>query len=59
MQYFLILVQKAVKEREEWLKEMEKLGEGEKHRAIINQQIASLLREIEALKLSSSSSLSS
>ncbi|KAJ8923380.1 hypothetical protein NQ315_001938 [Exocentrus adspersus] len=40
-----------IREREDWLKEMEELGLGNKYRLIITQQIQAKLREMESLKL--------
>ncbi|XP_018569045.1 UPF0193 protein EVG1 homolog [Anoplophora glabripennis] len=40
-----------IKDREDWLKEMEELGQGEKYRLIITQQIQSKVREMQNLKL--------
>ncbi|KRT78199.1 hypothetical protein AMK59_6937, partial [Oryctes borbonicus] len=39
-----------IKDRQEWLEEMESLGEGHKHREVINLQIQAKLRELEKLK---------
>lgn len=47
----LILVMREIKDREEWLREMEELGQGEKYKLIITQQIQSKVREMESLKL--------
>ncbi|XP_030760632.1 UPF0193 protein EVG1 homolog [Sitophilus oryzae] len=41
-----------IKEREEWLKEMDELGEGNKYKLIIEQQIQNKVREMDRLKLS-------
>lgn len=38
-----------IKDREEWLKEMEQLGEGDKYRHIIEQQIQEKVREMSRL----------
>lgn len=40
-----------IKDREEWLKEMEELGEGAKYRLMIKQQIQEKFNEIEKLKV--------
>lgn len=47
--YFSVLTQ--IQEREEWLREMEDLGEGVKHREVIGDQIAERIRRIEALNI--------
>lgn len=39
-----------IKERQDWLNDMEALGEGHKHREVINLQIEARLREIQKLK---------
>ncbi|XP_066151920.1 UPF0193 protein EVG1 homolog isoform X2 [Euwallacea fornicatus] len=39
-----------IKEREQWLKEMEELGQGDKYRVIIEQQIQNKVREMQKLK---------
>lgn len=44
-----------IQERVEWLEDMEKLGEGHKHRQVMEQQIAARLREIESLKITNGS----
>ncbi|CAH1977917.1 unnamed protein product [Acanthoscelides obtectus] len=44
-------IMEEIKEREKWLKEMEFLGEGNKYRHIIAQQIQEKVREISRLKL--------
>lgn len=41
---------KEIQDRQEWLKEMEELGEGHKHREVINLQIQARLREMEKIK---------
>ncbi|KAF7278949.1 UPF0193 protein EVG1 homolog [Rhynchophorus ferrugineus] len=41
-----------IREREEWLKEMEQLGQGDKYRLIIEQQIQNKVRDMEKLKIS-------
>ncbi|XP_063904603.1 UPF0193 protein EVG1 homolog [Zophobas morio] len=43
-----------IKEREEWLRQMEKLGEGKKHQFVIQQQIQARIREMQQLKLADS-----
>lgn len=40
-----------IKEREEWLHEMEDLGEGHKYKLLIQQQIEARVREMEKLKI--------
>ncbi|EFA09132.2 UPF0193 protein EVG1 homolog [Tribolium castaneum] len=40
-----------IKEREEWLKQMEELGVGKKHKLVIQQQIQARVREMEKLKI--------
>ncbi|KAJ8927848.1 hypothetical protein NQ314_019650 [Rhamnusium bicolor] len=42
-----------IREREEWLNEMEALGQGERYRPIIEQQIQSKVREMETLRFPS------
>lgn len=44
-----------IKEREDWLKEMEELGEGDKYKLMIQQQIEARIREMEKLKIAPSS----
>lgn len=39
-----------IKEREQWLKEMEDLGYGDKYRLIIEQQIQNKVREMQKMK---------
>ncbi|ERL88423.1 UPF0193 protein EVG1 homolog [Dendroctonus ponderosae] len=39
-----------IKEREQWLKEMEQIGHAEKYRLIIQQQIQNKVREMQKLK---------
>lgn len=39
-----------IKEREQWLKEMEQIGHAEKYRLIIEQQIQNKVREMQKLK---------
>lgn len=39
-----------IKERSEWIDEMDKLGEGRKYRDMIKNQIAEKLREIKRLE---------
>ncbi|KAJ8951562.1 hypothetical protein NQ318_020438 [Aromia moschata] len=43
-------VMREIKEREEWLREMEELGQGDKYRAIIQQQIHAKIREMDKLQ---------
>lgn len=38
-------------ERAEWLSEMEELGEGKKHRIIIQDQIAEKLRQLKQIEI--------
>ncbi|XP_017770947.1 PREDICTED: UPF0193 protein EVG1 homolog [Nicrophorus vespilloides] len=45
-------IKQEIKEREEWLKEMEALGEGDKYRLVINQQIQDRIREMRRMKIS-------
>lgn len=40
-----------IKEREDWLKQMEELGEADKHQLVIEQQIQARVREMESLSL--------
>lgn len=49
--FFYISVLTQIQEREEWLREMEDLGEGVKHREVISDQIAERIRRIEALNI--------
>lgn len=42
-----------IKEREEFLKEMEVLGEGAKYKQVIQQQIQGKMREMKVLKATS------
>lgn len=46
-------MQKEVEDRQNFLTEMENLGEGKKYRPIINQQIAVILNEMEKLNVKS------
>ncbi|XP_050298553.1 UPF0193 protein EVG1 homolog [Anthonomus grandis grandis] len=41
-----------IREREEWIKEMEKLGQADKYRLIIEQQIQDKVREMQRLQIS-------
>lgn len=45
-----VLVVEEIKEREQWLKEMEDLGHGDKYRLIIEQQIQNKVREMQKMK---------
>lgn len=45
----LFAVKAEIKEREDWLQEMEALGEGGKYRGLIRLQILERLKAIEAL----------
>lgn len=47
-----------IRERAEWLAEMEYLGEGGAHREIINDQIAERMRALDALGIDSQCSTS-
>lgn len=47
----LISVLLQIKERSDWLEEMETLGEGAKHQEIIHHQIAERMRKIDSLNL--------
>lgn len=49
--FVLILVLQQIKERGDWLEEMEALGEGAKHREAIHHQIAERIRKIEFMDL--------
>lgn len=42
-------VMQEIKDRENWLKEMEELGEGNKYKLIIEQQIQEKVREMNRL----------
>ncbi|XP_060522731.1 UPF0193 protein EVG1 homolog [Cylas formicarius] len=42
---------KEIKERQDWLREMQELGEDKKYRPIIEQQIQNKVRELEKLKM--------
>lgn len=44
-------VVKEIQERKDFLSEMEKIGEGDKYRLIIEQQIQARVREMERLKI--------
>nr|CAH7763141.1 unnamed protein product [Callosobruchus chinensis] len=44
-------IMEEIKDREDWLKEMECLGEGNKYKHIIEQQIQEKVREMSKLKL--------
>jgi hypothetical protein len=41
---------KEIYERIEWLKEMDALGEGKKHRQVIDSQVTERLREIKTIE---------
>ncbi|GJQ72345.1 hypothetical protein Trydic_g3432 [Trypoxylus dichotomus] len=43
-------IMQEIKERQDWLSEMEALGEGHKHKEVINLQIQAKLRELRELK---------
>lgn len=51
--FYLDAVVTQIRERAEWLAEMEYLGEGAKHREIINEQIAERMRAMDALGIDS------
>lgn len=48
-------MQKEVEERQQFLQDMEKLGQGAKYRQIINQQIATLLQDMKNLDVDAKS----
>jgi hypothetical protein len=50
----MISVVSEIKEREEWFHQMEELGEGDKYKLVIQQQIQARVREMEKLKLEDS-----
>lgn len=50
----VISVVQEIQEREEWLKQMEELGEGKQHRLVIQQQIQARVREMEKMKIGDS-----
>lgn len=51
MNFFSFSVVKEIKEREEFLQKMEELGEGQKYKLVIQQQIQARVREMEKLKV--------
>lgn len=48
--YVSFLVLEEINERVQWIEEMEALGEGKKHRATIQLQIAEKLNELKRLE---------
>lgn len=49
--FFIFVVATEIKEREEWFKQMEQLGEGNKHKLAIQQEIEARVREMRRLSL--------